>query len=68
MTKLRDKEERTKTIANNKKHKMKWNSESHERNRRDKHEYHQSSRTNSVQQNENAEIQDYARNKLITIA
>ena len=57
-----------KTITNCEKCKMKWNSKNHKRNRKDKHEYHQSSKTNSVQWNENAETQDYARNELIMIA
>ena len=63
--KLRDKKERTKTIANCKRCKMKQNSKNHEKNRRDKHEYCQSSRTNSVQQDENAETQNYAKSELI---
>ena len=44
---------------------MKWNSKNHEENRKDKHEYCQSSRINNVQQNENVRTQDYARNELI---
>ena len=65
--KFRDKKERMKTITNYERCKMKWNSENHKKNRRSKHEYCQSSRTNSVQQNENAETQDYIRNELITM-
>ena len=56
-----------KTITNCEKHKMKWNNKSYKRNRKNKHEYHQSSRMNSVQQDENAETQDYVRNELITM-
>ena len=63
--KLRDKKERMKTIANCKKYKMKWNNKNYEKNRKNKHEYCQLSRTNSVQQNENTETQNYARNELI---
>ena len=54
-----------KTITNCERHKMKWNSESHRKNRRNEHEYCQSSKENSIQWNENAETQDYARNELI---
>ena len=54
-----------KTIANYERCKMKWNSESHKKNERNKHKHCWSSRTNSVQQNENVRTQDYARNELI---
>ena len=56
-----------KTIANHKKCKIKWNNKNHEKNKKNKHEYCQSSRTNSVQWDENAETQNYARNELIII-
>ena len=55
-----------KTIVNYKRCKMKWNSKNHKKNRKDKHEYCQSSRINSVQWNENIETQNYARNELTT--
>ena len=64
--KFRDKKERTKTIINYKKCKIKWNNENHEKNRKNKHEYYQSSRTDSVQQDENVRTQDHVRNELIT--
>ena len=66
MMKSENKRKRTETIANYEKCKMKWNNENHKRNERNQHEYHQSSRTNSVQWNENVRAQDYARNELIT--
>ena len=56
-----------KTITNYKRCKIKWNSESHKKNERNKYEYCWLSRTNNIQWNENAETQDYARNKLTTI-
>ena len=56
-----------KTIANYKICKTKWNSESHEKNRRDKHEYCKLSKTNNVQWDENVRTQDYAKNELITM-
>ena len=64
MKKLRNKRKRTKTIANHEKCKMKWNSKNHKRNERNKHEYCQSLKTNSVQWDENVRTQDYARNEL----
>ena len=48
-TKFKNKKEKTKTIINYEKHKIKQNSKNHEKDRKNKHEYHQSSRTNSVQ-------------------
>ena len=60
----KNKKKRTKTTANYKKHKMKWNNKNHKKNERDKHEYYWLSRTNNVQQNENARTQDYVRNEL----
>ena len=56
-----------KTITNYERCKMKWNSKNHKKNERNKHEHCQSSKTNNVQWNENAETQNYARNELITI-
>ena len=56
-----------KTITNHEKYKTKWNNKSHKKNRRNKHEYCQSSRINNVQQDENVRTQDYARNELIMI-
>ena len=47
---------------------MKQNNESYKKNRRNKHEYYQSSRIDNVQWNENVRTQDYARNELITTA
>ena len=46
---------------------MKWNSENYERDRRNKHEYCQLSKTNSIQQDENVRTQNYVKNKLIMI-
>ena len=56
-----------KTIANHKKCKIKWNNKNHEKNKKNKHEYCQSSRTNSAQWNENVRTQNYARNELTMI-
>ena len=67
MKKSENKRKRKKTVTNYEKCKMKWNSENHEKNKKDKHEYCQSLRTNSVQQNENVRTQNYARNELIMI-
>ena len=47
--KFRDKKERTKTITNYERHKIKQNNKNHKKNRKNKHEYHQSSRTDNVQ-------------------
>ena len=47
---------------------MKQNNKSHKENRKDKHEHHQSSKTNNVQWNENVRTQDYVRNELIMTA
>ena len=65
--KFRNKRKRTKTIADHEKCKIKWNSKNHKRNKRDKYEHCKLSETDSVQWNENAETQDYARNELTTI-
>ena len=65
MTKSRNKRKRMKTIANHEKCKTKQNNKNHKENRRNKHEHYQSSKTNSVQQNENVRTQNYARNELI---
>ena len=46
---------------------MKWNSKNHKENERNKHEHCWSSRTNSVQWNENVKTQDYARNELAIV-
>ena len=56
-----------KTITNYERHKMKQNSENYKKNRKNKHEYHQSSKIDSVQQNENVRTQNYVRNELITM-
>ena len=55
-----------KIITNCKKCKTKWNSESHKKNERSEHEYHQLSRMNSVQWDENVRTQNHARNELAT--
>ena len=66
MIESKNKKERTKTITNYKKCKTKQNSKSHKKNERNKHEYCWSSKTNSVQQDENVRTQNHARNELIT--
>ena len=66
MTKLRNKRKRTKKIINYKRYKKKQNSKNYKKNKKNKHDYYQSSKTNSVQQDENVRTQDYARNELIT--
>ena len=65
MKKSRDRKQKMKTITNYKKCKTKWNNKSHKKNERNKHEHYWSSRINSVQWDENAEIQDYVRDELI---
>ena len=65
MTKSRNKKKRTKTNANYERCKTKQNNKNHKKNERNKNKYYQLSRTNNVQQNENAETQDYVRNELI---
>ena len=66
--KSRDKRKKTRTNTNYKKYEMKWNNKSYKKNEKNKHEHYWSSRTNNIQQNENAETQDYARNELIMTA
>ena len=56
-----------KTIANYKRCKMKWNNKNHKKDRKNKHENCQSSKTDNVQQDENVRTQDHARNELIMI-
>ena len=65
MKKSRDKEKRMKTVTNCEKCKTKQDSKSHKKNRKDKHEHCQSSKTDNVQQDENVRTQNHARNELI---
>ena len=54
-----------KTITNCERHKTKQNSKNYKKNKKNKHEYYWSSRTNNAQWNENVRTQNYARNELI---
>ena len=56
-----------KTITNYKRCEMKWNNKNHKKNERNQHEYHWSSRTDSVQWDEKVRTQNHARNELITM-
>ena len=67
MMKSRDKRKRMKTITNHERHKIKWNSKNHKKNRKNKHEHHWLLETNNVQQDENIRTQNYVKNELTTI-
>ena len=67
MMKFRNKKEKTETIINCERHKMKWNSKNHKKNRKNKHEHHQLLKTDNIQQDENVRTQNYARNELTTM-